>query len=174
MVIIAVSTLLASPTISKQDDPLEAYELTASNFVGQKNNPAVIVTTIKASNDTRAESLAKFLQAQGSPMAPYSTDLVRIADTYDLDWRLLPAISGVESTFAQAVPGGSYNPYGWNNGRSYFKSWVVASDYVASQIKARWGASGEINPWGIGPGYAASPTWASRVNFNMKVIGQYQ
>jgi hypothetical protein len=173
MTIIAVSTLLVSPTISKQNDRLEAYELTASNFVGRKESIAVIKTTLEARNDDRAERLGKFLQSQGSPMASNATDLVNIADKYGLDWRLLPAIAGVESTYARVVPSGSYNPYGWSNGRYCFQNWVVASDYVASQIRNLWG-SGEITPWGIGPSYAASPTWAARVSSNMRVIGQYQ
>lgn len=174
IVLIAIFALLTSPTISRQNDPLEAYELKASNFVGQNKNNTSIVATIKASRDTRAERLARFLQAQGSPIAPYSTDLVKIADAYNLDWRFLPAIAGVESTFGQAVPGHSYNPYGWNNGHTYFKDWVAASDYVAKEITIRWGAGEAATPWKVGPGYAASPTWASRVNFYMKVIGQSQ
>jgi hypothetical protein len=173
MVLIAVSALLTSPTIVNQKDTLEAYELKASNSVGQTKNSTSIVVTIKASRDTRAERLTRFLQAQGSPLAPYATDLVRIADTHNLDWRLLPAIAGVESTFGQAVPGSSYNPYGWNNGHAYFKDWVAASDFVAKEITVRWGAGEVATPGNIGPSYAASPTWASRVNFYMRAIGQY-
>ncbi|OGY22272.1 MAG: hypothetical protein A2126_03520 [Candidatus Woykebacteria bacterium GWB1_45_5] len=174
IVLIAITALLASPTIAKQNDELEAYELKASNFVGPNKNTTVIVATIKASRDDRAERLESFLQSQGSPLAPYSADLVKISDIYRLDWRLLPAITGVESTFGNAVPGRSYNPYGWNNGHAYFKDWVSASDFVAKEITVRWGVGETITPWKIGPSYAASPTWASRVNSYMKVIGQYQ
>ena len=173
MVIISLSALLASPTIPNRSEDLEAYEQ-ASNFVGQKDYPITIVGGVKAEEDNRAAVLAKFFESKGSPMAADAAAMVEIADKHDLDWKLLPAIAGVESTFGTAVPASSYNPYGWNNGHFYFKNWAAASDYVAKEIQTRWGASGEITPWKIGPGYAASPTWASRVTSYMRVIASYQ
>ena len=173
MAIVATTAFLASPTIPHQSEKLEAYEQ-ASNFVGQKNQSNAVVAQIKAKNDDRAERLARFLESRNSPMSADATSLIEIADRYDIDWKFLPAIAGVESTFATATPGSSYNPYGWNNGNFRFKNWVVASDYVAKEIRSRWGTNGEITPWQVGPGYAASPTWASRVNFYMKTIAQYR
>jgi hypothetical protein len=174
IVLIAIFALLTSPTISRENDPLEAYELKASNFIGQNERPLSITTSIKAKRDDRASRLAKFLKDQNSPMTSEAPNMIRIADKYEIDWRLLPAIAGVESTFGKAVPSQSYNPYGWNNGRGYFKNWVTASDFVAKEITIRWGTGETATPWNIGPGYAASPTWASRVESYMKVIGQYQ
>jgi hypothetical protein len=174
MVIISLSALLASPTISNQFEELEAYDTQASIFDGQKSQPSTIVAQIKAQKDNRAARLAKFLESRGSPIAGDAASLVQTADKYNLDWKLLPAIAGVESTFGTAIPASSYNPYGWNNGHFYFKGWAAASDYVAKEIQTRWGSSGEITPWKIGPGYAASPTWASRVSSYMRVIASYQ
>jgi len=174
MVTISLAALLASPTISNRSEELEAYDTQASVFVGQKNQPTQIVAQIKAKNDDRAERLAKFLESQGSPMTADAASLVEIADKYDLDWKILPAIAGVESTFGAAIPSGSYNPYGWNNGNFRFKDWETASDYVAKEIKTRWGTNGEITPWKMGPGYAASPTWASRVSSYMRLIAAYR
>ena len=172
MATIAVTAFLASPTIPNRSETSEAYEQ-ASNFVTKKTYPITIAAQIKVEKDDRAERLAKFLAAKGSPLAADATALVQIADKYNLDWKLLPAISGVESTFGLAVPAGSYNPYGWNNGKFRFKNLSAASDDDANEIKTRWGTSSEITPWKIGPGYAASPTWASRVTFYMKMIAQY-
>ena len=174
MVIIVSTGILASPTIVNTPSDSEAYVKEASIFIKQKDQPVFIVAKIKAQEDNRAKRLAKFLKSRGSPMASEADSLVKIADKYGLDWRLLPAIAGVESIWGTLIPGGSYNPYGWNNGSFYFKNWTAASDHVASQIKSRWGYVGEITPWKIGPFYAANPKWASEVNFYMTLIGNYK
>ena len=134
----------------------------------------MLTISIKAQEDNRKEKLEKFLSAQGSPLASEASNYIDVADRYNLDWRLLPAISGVESQFGRMVPGGSYNPYGWNNGNAYFGNWTESSEFVASNIKSRWGSFGKITPWNIGPYYAASKTWSVRVNNWMNVIGQYE
>ena len=172
--ILAIVSLLASPTISKSQDSSKAYEGKSVSSVQIKNKPNVIIVSIKACDDNRKERLEKFLSAQGSPLASEASNYVEIADKYDLDWRLLPAISGVESQFGRAIPGGSYNPYGWNNGNFYFGNWEQANEYVAANINLRWKSLGKITPWKIGPYYAASKTWSARVSNWMNVIGQYE
>lgn len=172
IVVVVFSFFLTSPTISYQNQAAKAFEgKVYSSF--ELNDPNTIVVTLKAEKDNRAKRLKGFLVSQGSPLAPYADNFVRISDKYDLDWRFLPAIAGVESTFGQAVPYGSYNPYGWNNGKHYFKNWVVATDFVASQIDNRWGYMGRVTPWKIGSYYASSPTWASKVSNYMTIIGNY-
>jgi hypothetical protein len=174
MVIIVTFGLLTSPTFIKQPISSEAYFVNqAVSFDIPKSDPNIITTEIKAKKDDRAERLAKFLRSQNSPMARDAKSLVKTADKYDLDWKLLPAIAGVESTYGIFIPTGSYNPYGWNNGSFYFENWAVSSDYVAKQIKVRWGYMGTATPWKIGPSYAANPNWASRVSFNMFFIENY-
>ncbi len=175
MVILVSFGLLASPTLIRQPFSSEAYFVNqAVSFDIPKNDPNIITTEIKAKKDDRAERLAKFLRSQNSPMAGDAKALVKTADKYNLDWRLLAAIAGVESTYGIFVPTGSYNPYGWNNGSFYFENWAVSSDYVGRQIRTRWGNTGAITPWKIGPSYAANPNWASRVSFNMSVIENFQ
>ena len=61
--------------------------------------------------DYRDYTLRKFLEKNSSPLTPYSPDFIKLADYYGLDWRLVPAISGVESTFGKHIPGNSYNAY---------------------------------------------------------------
>ena len=98
--------------------------------------------------------------------------LVAIADKYNLNWKLLPAIAGVESQYGQVIPLGSYNPYGWNNGATYFKDWSQATEVVASGIRTRYLPSGEVTPYKIGPTYAANPAWANHVANYMRQIDQ--
>ncbi|HEX7456727.1 MAG TPA: hypothetical protein VF303_04715 [Candidatus Nanoarchaeia archaeon] len=174
MVITASIGILASPTIVTQPNNSEAYVKEASIFVDQKDQPDFIIAEIKAEKDDRSKRLAEFLSSRGSPMASEANSLVKIADKYDLDWKLLPAIAGVESIWGTCVPTGSYNPYGWNNGSFYFGNWTAASEYVLNQIKSRWSYMGEITPWKIGPYYAGNPNWASEVNLYMTLIDNYK
>jgi len=107
-------------------------------------------------------------------MTADAASFIKIADANGLDWRLLPAIAGVESTFGRFTPSGSHNAYGWHNGNYYFKSWSAASEYVAKGIKQKWGSMGEITAWKIGPYYAENPHWAARVDSFMRTIGSFQ
>ena len=48
--------------------------------------------------DGRVSKLERFFQSYGCPSPHYSADYIRAADAHQLDYRLLPAISLVEST----------------------------------------------------------------------------
>ena len=114
------------------------------------------------------------MAAQGSAGQNDQPSLaVRIADTYDYDWKLLPSIAGVESQFGKIVPFGSYNPYGWYNGNFSFTNWNHATEYVAKEMKTKWGYMGRINHWKIASSYAASPFWAGHVEIYMRQIDNY-
>ena len=169
LAIIGISLLFANPTTSNNS---KNYSLGEPNSPKQSPSFVVFEAKITAKKDDRAKLLKKFLSEKNSPMARDSEKLVKIADKYNLDWKLLPAIAGVESHYGQAVPSGSYNPYGWNNGSSYFQNWLDASEIVASGIRARYAPSGVVTPGRIGPSYAANPTWASHVVGYMQQIDQ--
>src|SRR3972149_11598763 len=126
LVFITISAILTSPTILNSKQEPQAYEGEVASDVQKKNTLATIVT-IKAKKDDRKQRRETYLTSNGSPLAPYSREFIRIADKYGLDWKLLPAIAGVESTFGRFIPFGSYNAYGWHNGKYYFNSWTSAS-----------------------------------------------
>lgn len=124
---------------------------------------------VARSKDHRAEILQKYLEKQDSPLAPYANVFVSQADLYNIDWRFVAAISGVESTFGKAVP--CTNAWGWGiyGTQTYcFNSYDEAIRTISKDIRQKY-----INQWGaedvysIGSRYAASPTWASRVVYFM-------
>lgn len=126
--------------------------------------------------DNRVKILREFLQSYNSPLASSSETFVKTADTYQLDWRLLAAISGVESTFAHKLPYNSYNAWGWGiygDNIIYFKSYDEAIETISKALREnyidKWGAE---NVYQIGKFYAASPTWASRVEYFMSKIDE--
>src|SRR3972149_9031910 len=63
--------------------------------------------------DNRVEILESFLESYDSPLVPFARDFVESADRYNLDWRLVASIAGLESTFGKHVPASSYNGWGW-------------------------------------------------------------
>lgn len=128
--------------------------------------------------DPRVKTLETFLAQYNSPFADNADIFVREADKYDLDWKFLVAISGVESTFGQAYPEGSFNAWGWGiygTNRHGFLSWEDAVTTISRELRERymdkWGAK---DVYEIGNYYAASPTWASRVTFFMSKIDSFQ
>ncbi len=124
--------------------------------------------------DVRQQKLGGFLTSQGSPLAEFAEDFIKASDQYGLDWRLLPAISGVESTFGKQIPAGSYNAYGWNNGFWSFTSWPESINYVSQKIKEKYYDRGLDTVSKMAPVYAPpSKTWAGKILFIMDKIESY-
>jgi type II secretory pathway component PulJ len=70
--------------------------------------------------DARLKTLQKFFEKGDCPAQKYSLVFLEAADTYDLDWRLLPSISFIESTGGKAAR--NNNLFGWDSGRAGFSS----------------------------------------------------
>lgn len=140
---------------------------------------AVLASNIpQATDDYRVRTLRTYLEKYDSPLAPYAGRFVADADKYNLDWRLVAAISGLESGFGKAIPYGSYNGWGWGiygDNTLAFKSWDDGIDTVSEGLRTRY-----IDAWGaediyqIGSMYAASPTWAYRVQGFMNQIEAFR
>ncbi len=145
------------------------------------------VTTVVADNnlvsetievkelDGRAKILSKYLASYNSPMQYHAQDFIDAADKYELDWKMLPAIAGVESTFGKFIPGG-YNAYGWGvygTNRIYFKSWRDGIFVVAKGLREGYLSKGLKDPYSINRVYAASPHWGKNVTFFMNDLEKY-
>lgn len=87
------------------------------------------VTKIRKKFDLREAILRKFFNENHCPAEPYAGVFVTEADTYDLDWRLLPSLSMVESTCGKFARGN--NLFGWDNGKTRFDSISHAVHHVA-------------------------------------------
>ena len=97
-------------------------------FAGMVSLPSVVSPhqTQKApawasyQQDSRLKRLEKFFQSAGCPVQKYSDTFLEAADAYNLDWRLLPSISFIESTGGKAAR--NNNLFGWDSGRAEFAS----------------------------------------------------
>jgi hypothetical protein len=82
--------------------------------------------------ETRLALLRSFFERNNCPAAKLSPVFVDVSDAYDLDWRLLPSISFVESTGGKAAR--NNNIFGWDSGRAEFTSTVDCIRSVASSL----------------------------------------
>ena len=82
--------------------------------------------------DKRCQAVRNFFLRYESPLEKLAIVFVRAADTHGLDWRLLPAISIVETTGGKH--GTPSNVFGWNSGRTQFKSVEAGILFVAERF----------------------------------------
>lgn len=156
---------------------LTAQNVWADTYVGEHS--AELFSEVQFASrvpDDRVTKLEQFLETQKSPLAPYAKVFVLTADKYELpDWKLVPAITGVESTFGKAIPFNSYNAYGWANGECSFKNWVESIEIVTKTLKEKYVNKGLTTPETIAPVYAPpSNTWAGKVRFFMQKIDNFK
>ena len=129
-----------------------------------------------AEADPRVVRLQEYLESKDSPMANDADTFVEVADKYKLDWRFLPAIAGMESSFGNRIPEGSYNPFGWGGSNLfYFDSWEDAIETVGERLYVRVVSKyGTPTPESLGPSYCPPnyKNWIKGVNFFMEEIGE--
>lgn len=70
--------------------------------------------------DPRFEAVRKFFERGDCPAQDYTEAFIEAADRYELDWRLLPSLSYVESTGGKQAH--NNNMFGWDSGRAQFAS----------------------------------------------------
>jgi hypothetical protein len=77
--------------------------------------------------DPRVDTLKRFFS--DCPAADLANVFLETADEYDLDWRLLPSISFVESSGGKAAR--NNNLFGWDSGRAEFATLSASIQKVA-------------------------------------------
>lgn len=130
-----------------------------------------IQTTVET-GDARADIVANFLKRHDSPLEPaehYGRVLVEVADRYNLDYRLLPAIMMQESNLCKRIPEGSYNCLGFGvheRGTLGFENYEEGFDRAARELKERYVDKGLTTPEDIMKKYTpgSNGSWAFSVN----------
>ena len=113
-------------------------------------------------------TIRKVLKSRNSPLMDSTPAFVKNCIDHNLDCYLLPAITGLESSFGHAILPGSHNPFGWGGGYITFESWDEAIGTVADGLEKNYIGRGAVTIEQIGSRYAASPTWAPRVRAFME------
>src|SRR5579863_6934967 len=70
--------------------------------------------------DHRFEALRRFFEKSDCPAQRYSAEFLAAADQNELDWRLLPSLSFVETGGGKNAPNNNF--FGWASGRARFSS----------------------------------------------------
>lgn len=125
--------------------------------------------------DKRAKILAEYFALHNSPLQYQAQDFVDAADKNGLDWKLVAAISGVESTFGKASYG--YNAWGWGiygSNRLGFKSWTDGIYTVSQGLRENYVNKGLTNPYSMNRVYAKSKSWGWKVDYFMKDMGKLE
>jgi len=82
--------------------------------------------------DDRCTTLKSFFTKHGSSLHAHAGAFLQAADEHKLDWRLLPAIAMAETSGGKhGIPN---NVFGWNSGRTRFKTVEAGIQYVASRF----------------------------------------
>ena len=139
---------------------------------------AASLVMAEAKPDARVAQLEAYLASHNSPMTQAAGHFVAEADRLDLDWRLVAAIAGAESTFGKHVPAGSYNGWGWGiptgaQSGIAFKDWEAGITTVSEGLRKNYINRGAVTVEQIGRIYAASPRWASNVRFFLNKIEEF-
>lgn len=133
------------------------------------------ISSVVEEEDSRAVIVANFLERYNSPMEPhdeYGKKLVEIADRYNIDFRLLPAIAMQESNLCKKTPkteeGETYNCLGFgvhSRGTLGFDSYEAGFERAAKELKANYIDIGLTTPEEIMSKYTpSSTTWDDSVN----------
>ncbi len=102
--------------------------------------PAVIAEINTATSgvtkeDVRVTNINNYFATNGLPLAGYGKTFVEVADKYDLDYRLLPAIAMRESTGGkQACWNDKDNVFGWASCKVKFDTQEQAIDKVGAHL----------------------------------------
>lgn len=117
-----------------------------------------------------AEQLKGFLTGRASPMSPFASQILSASNRYGVDPRLVVAIAGVESDFGRVCRG--FNAWGWNNGRTRWRSWAHSIDVYTRSISEHY--PNWRNVTGMARNYNPNTpvAWARKVKGLMEAIGQ--
>lgn len=124
--------------------------------------------------DGRAANLKLFFRKYNSPLYDHADFIVKAADKYQFDYRLLPAIAMIESGLCRAIPSGSHNCWGWGiygNTVTRFASFEEGIEVVSKGLRKNYLDKGLTTASQIMASYApSSNTWAANVNSFLKVL----
>jgi hypothetical protein len=122
--------------------------------------------------DGRTEAIRQFFARYDSPLEPYAADVVKAADQYGLDFRLLPAIAMQESNLCKRIPEGSNNCWGYGiyGGKvTRFKDYGEGIYIVSKTLGTKYKGQGLVTPAQIEEVYTppSEGSWAHGVNHFM-------
>jgi fructose-specific component phosphotransferase system IIB-like protein len=141
------------------------------NIIGNTEPTAFIqVPQNNIPDEVKVVKIRTYLENRNSPLAEYAEEFIKAANEHGIDYRIVVAISIIESG------GGKknfrpYNAWGW--GKNGFTNWTEGIWAVSAGI-GRYYSKGLTTPRLISYSYCPpnADVWASKVQGVMNVIGQ--
>ncbi len=153
---------------------MDDLELISSVSSEQEKTTPELLAEFKT-QDIRVANLKYFFRKYESVLYDNSEFIVKMADQYKLDYRLIPAIAMQESGLCKNIYEGSYNCWGWGiygNKVTRFASYDEAIETISRGLKKNYIDKGLTTPEDIMRKYTPPSTgsWAFGVNFFLKII----
>lgn len=82
--------------------------------------------------DDRAARLDAYFAKRDMPLEGYGAKFIEVADAYDMDWRLMPAIGVRESSGGKHLM--NNNPFGWGSAKIKFANFDAAIEELGANI----------------------------------------
>lgn len=115
-------------------------------------------------------AIKNYILKYNAPLADETDAFIKACTQYNLDCYLLPAISGVESSFGLYMRPGTYNPFGWGRGDIPFSSFSDAIMTVGKGLRENYINKGATSVEQIGHIYCEGNTWAGKVSYFMNQL----
>lgn len=174
--LIGVLTLTTLLTIYVSTRQPEVIEIKAEDTQKTVDIPAKV--------DPRKAKLYNFFAHYNAPVGLNIDDFLETADKYNLDYRLLPAIAGSESTFGRHTPScADFNPFGWTSTTSPCGFWRFATfgeaiRFVGEKIATgtyytTYQRTGKISDLAISYNPGGTEEWTYKVTRFMEEIDEY-
>lgn len=127
---------------------------------------------LAAEPDLRPAQMHAVLLKYNSPMVGLEDKLIAIAEQAGLDWTLLAAIAGTESSFGKRMPYQCINPYGWGiygEHKLCFESFEAAITGVAQGLASKYNTTSLVT---IARTYntVSTEAWTAHTRFFMNKI----
>ena len=120
--------------------------------------------------DARIAAVKNFFSFYKSALTPYADEIVKAADKYGLDYRLIPAIAMQESNLCKKAPKDSYNCWGfgiYGKKVTKFDNYNQAIDTVTKTLATKYKAQGLETPEEIMSKYTQAATEAGQMESNL-------
>lgn len=129
-------------------------------------------------SDGRVKAVEDFFKDYNSVLGTNANLFIHVADKYQLDWRLLPAIAMQESNGGKKLINNSFNPFGFGIYGSKvikFQSWEEGIEAVARTLREDYLNQGLKTPEQImtkytPPSLAKGGTWAKGIRSFMEEL----
>lgn len=137
--------------------PAQAQEVAAASAMLKKEKAPVLKVP---KFDMRPLRLSAYLSNKNSLLQDYAMQIVKVSDRYKVDYRLFPAIAGVESGFCQVYIFATNNCVGWGGGYIPFNSIDEQIETILQALRERYIDDGLTSVDLIGRRWAEDPAWS--------------